>query len=108
MEENSVICPDLCSLMVLQPRSKSYSEEIFHLGRGGPCEVEESVIMLFSGAAISLGAWGRWPAPPCPSAAPPLPTFMATCLSAWLHVCSSACQIIFRSHFYMLALCVCV
>lgn len=74
--------------------------------RLGPCEVEETVIMLFSGAAISLAARGHWvsergrPAllPVCPPASHCLPTLTPTCLSAWLHVCFSACQIISWPH----------
>lgn len=62
--------------------------------------------MLFSGAAISLDAQGHWvsergrPAllPVCPPPSHCLPTLTPTCLSAWLHVCFSACQIISWPH----------
>lgn len=98
--------------------SKSDSEEIFHLGLrpAGPCEVEETVIMLFSGAAISLGAGGRWPAPPSPSSVPrPIltPPFPTAHLHAYLSFCMAARVFFCLSDrlslsFYMLTLCVCV
>lgn len=99
--------------------AKKDYEKIFT--QAGPCEVEETVIMLFSGAVISLAAWGHWLPEhswPCPPACLParlwLTVCTSTCLSAWVHVCFSACQIICLSHspvcrlVVCLYLCVCV
>lgn len=79
--------------------------------------------MLFSGAAISLGAGGRWTAPPSLSVHPPTPPSTSSSLpnspspGAHLHAYLSFCM---AAHvffclsdrlslpFYMLAVCVCV
>lgn len=74
--------------------------------RLGPCEVEETVIMLFSGAAISLAARGHWvsergrPAllPVCPPARLSLPTHP----HAYLSFCMAA-RVFLRLSDYLLA-----
>lgn len=74
--------------------------------RLGPCEVEETVIMLFSGAAISLAARGHWvsergrPAllPVCPPARLSLPAYP----HAYLSFCMAA-RVFLRLSDYLLA-----